>query len=162
MKKFYQPKTIIFSEGDPVLGGFFLKSGTVKVLSTSNDGEETLLHLANAGSYLGIFEIFLNQKNRQTRIETVTKVEITPLSRDEVLTKLDHLAVLKSLSLMLGLIEDRIFMAHHMNIDERVIYCKKIVKKECLTRRLVSDFTLISYESVLRSQELKNLFIKIA
>lgn len=49
----YKAGAIVFKEGDPVTGIYFIFSGKVKVYNTGPDGRSQIVRLANSGNILG-------------------------------------------------------------------------------------------------------------
>lgn len=54
----YRRKQIIFYEGNPVVGIYFIQSGKVKLYKTSNDGKQQILRIAQGGDVLGHSSLF--------------------------------------------------------------------------------------------------------
>jgi CRP-like cAMP-binding protein len=59
--RLYKKKQIIFFEGSPSIGVYFIKEGLVKKYKTGNDGKEHVFYLSKAGDLIGYHAILSNE-----------------------------------------------------------------------------------------------------
>ncbi len=83
----------IFREGDPADALFIVKSGLVKLVSLSTEGEESILHILRPGDLFG--EVIIERRIRPFTAVALTDVTVSRLKRNDLL---DLLASLPSLS----------------------------------------------------------------
>jgi CRP-like cAMP-binding protein len=65
-RRLYQKKQILFYEGNPTVGIFYIHSGRVKIYKTGPEGKQLILRIANAGDILGLESIFVGQSSTST------------------------------------------------------------------------------------------------
>ncbi len=89
----YSPGETIFYEGDPASALFILETGLVKLISLSEAGEESILHILHPGEIFG--ELVVLEEKRPFSAVALTDVTVTRLGRKDLL---DLLSSLPSLS----------------------------------------------------------------
>lgn len=82
----FPEKAVIFSEGDPSDALCILKSGLVKLVSLSEKGAETILHILRPDEIFG--ELLLAEERRQFSAVAMTDVLVTVVPRANVLDML--------------------------------------------------------------------------
>jgi len=83
----------IFSEGDPADAMFIVKEGLVRLVSDSNTGAETILHMLKPGEVFG--ELFFAEERRAFDAVAGTDVAVTVIARknfEEILASLPAVA----------------------------------------------------------------------
>lgn len=75
----YAEGATIFSEGDPADAMFIVAEGLVKLVSVSNTGAETILHILKAGEIFG--ELFFAEERRAFDALAGTDVVVTVIPR---------------------------------------------------------------------------------
>lgn len=75
----YPPASTIFSEGDPSDAVFILKTGRVKLISVSEKGTQTILHILKPDDVFG--ELFLAQPKRPFTAIALNDVMVTVIPR---------------------------------------------------------------------------------
>lgn len=83
--------TTIFHEGDPADALYIVKSGLVKLISLSEKGTESILHILRPGKIFG--ELILNEEKRPFSAVSVTDVVVSRLKRKSLLALLSSLPV---------------------------------------------------------------------
>jgi CRP-like cAMP-binding protein len=78
-RRFPQGKTI-FCAGDPCHSLYILKSGIVKLVSVSDKGNETILHILKPGEIFG--ELLLSRERRAFTVRTAQDSVVTVISRE--------------------------------------------------------------------------------
>jgi CRP/FNR family transcriptional regulator len=79
----YPPDAVIFHEGDPANALYILTSGVVKLISLSEKGVESILHILRPGEIFG--ELIIDEKKRPFSAVTVTDVTVSILKRNALL-----------------------------------------------------------------------------
>jgi CRP-like cAMP-binding protein len=72
--------TTIFCAGDPSHSLYILKSGIVKLISVSEKGSETILHILKPGEIFG--ELLLSRERRAFTVRTAEDSVVTVISRE--------------------------------------------------------------------------------
>jgi CRP-like cAMP-binding protein len=75
----YRKGTTIFSKGDPADSLYIVKDGRVRVLSLSDKGTETILHILKQGAIFG--ELLLSEEKRALTATAGTDVLVTVISK---------------------------------------------------------------------------------
>jgi len=75
----YRQGATIFSKGDPADSLYIVKEGRVRILSLSDKGTETILHILKAGAVFG--ELLLSEEKRVLTAVGGTDVLVTVLSK---------------------------------------------------------------------------------
>jgi CRP/FNR family transcriptional regulator len=75
----YRQGATIFSRGDPSDSLYIVKEGRVRILSLSDKGTETILHILKPGSIFG--ELLLSEERRALTAVAGTDVVVTVLSK---------------------------------------------------------------------------------
>ena len=78
---------ILFAEGDPVDSLVVVRSGRLKVFSTSTNGDELLLTIAESGETLGEVAVF-DAGERSATVEAMEPAEVVLVPRDAVVAAL--------------------------------------------------------------------------
>jgi CRP/FNR family cyclic AMP-dependent transcriptional regulator len=78
-KRRYAKGATVFSEGDPGDAMFIVEEGLVKLLSVSNTGAETILHILKPGEIFG--ELFFAEERRAFDAVAGTEVVVTVIPR---------------------------------------------------------------------------------
>ncbi len=89
----YPPGATIFAKGDPGDSVFFVKEGLVRLVSVSEKGAETILHLFKPGDVFG--ELILSEERRAFSAVAATDVLVGVVSRrnfEELLSSLPSVA----------------------------------------------------------------------
>jgi CRP/FNR family cyclic AMP-dependent transcriptional regulator len=89
--RFYNPGDILFQEGDPSGGLYFIQSGKVEVYR-SRDGTDVLLGTLGAGEILGTLTVF-NGDPRTASARAVSKVEVQYMSSSSLTSGLNKIPV---------------------------------------------------------------------
>lgn len=76
----------IFSKGDPSDAIYILNSGVVRLISVSDSGAETILHILRPGAIFG--ELLLSEENRAFTAIANTEVTATVISKSNFVTLL--------------------------------------------------------------------------
>lgn len=83
----YDPRQVVFAQGDPADALFYLKSGKVKVTVVSHQGKEAVVAILGAGEFFG--EGCLNgQSNRLTSAVALEDSKIARIERAVILRTL--------------------------------------------------------------------------
>ncbi|MGH7371110.1 MAG: Crp/Fnr family transcriptional regulator [Candidatus Methylomirabilales bacterium] len=82
----YVKGTTVFSEGDPSDALYIVKEGLVKLVSVSEKGAETILHILKADEVFG--ELFLAEGQRPFTAVAIEDVVLTVVPRENFLTLL--------------------------------------------------------------------------
>ena len=75
----YKKDATIFSKGDPANAFFILKEGRVRILSLSDKGTETIVHILKDGAIFG--ELLLSEEQRAFTAVAGTDALVTVLSK---------------------------------------------------------------------------------
>ena len=75
----YRKGAAIFSKGDPANALFIVKEGRVRILSLSEKGTETIVHILKEGAIFG--ELLLSEENRAFTAIAGTDALVTVLSK---------------------------------------------------------------------------------
>ncbi|HVE98011.1 MAG TPA: Crp/Fnr family transcriptional regulator [Mycobacteriales bacterium] len=78
---------ILFAQGDPVDSLVIVRSGRLKVFSTSSNGDELLLAIADSGETLGEVAVF-DAGERSATVEAMEPSEVVLVPRQEVIAAL--------------------------------------------------------------------------
>jgi len=81
----YKRKQIIFYEGHPVVGIYFIRSGKVKLYKTSLDGKQQILKIAQEGDVLGQASLFTEAPHSATA-EVIDEASVCFLDKARFLT----------------------------------------------------------------------------
>jgi CRP/FNR family cyclic AMP-dependent transcriptional regulator len=89
-KTLYQfgPKQIIFSQGQPADGVFYIQKGSVKLSVLSKQGKEATLALLGPGDFLGEGCIASDQAIRMATATATTDCSVLKIERNEILRTL--------------------------------------------------------------------------
>src|SRR3990172_6857231 len=85
----YRKGAAIFSKGDPSSALFIVKSGKVRILSLSDKGTETIVHILKEGAIFG--ELLLSEEMRFFTAIAATDVLVTVLSKGSLVELLTAL-----------------------------------------------------------------------
>lgn len=80
----YQPKQIIFAQGDVADAVFYVRKGRVKLTVVSGEGKEAVVAIEGSDEFLGE-GCLIGQARRRTTATAMTECEITRIDKDEVL-----------------------------------------------------------------------------
>ncbi|HVF18801.1 MAG TPA: Crp/Fnr family transcriptional regulator [Mycobacteriales bacterium] len=78
---------VLFAEGDPVDSLAVVRSGRLKIYSTSTNGDELLLKIAETGDILGEVALF-DDGDRSATVQAMEPTEVVLVPRDAVLAAL--------------------------------------------------------------------------
>ena len=78
-ERMYRKGTTIFSKGDPANALCIVKDGRVRILSLSDKGTETIVHILKQGSIFG--ELLLSEEKREFTAVASTDARVTVLSK---------------------------------------------------------------------------------
>ncbi len=112
----FPPDAAIFHEGDPANALYLLTSGVVKLVSLSEKGTESILHILRPGEIFG--ELIVDEKRRPFSAVTVTGVTVSLLRRNALLALLSsHPAFSRNFLSMLStrLLQVEKEFADHLN-----------------------------------------------
>lgn len=62
----YRRGQVVFYEGTPLLGIYFIRSGKIKLYKTSEDGKQQILRIAVTGDVMGHSSLFTNRPHLMT------------------------------------------------------------------------------------------------
>lgn len=115
---------VLYYEGTRPLGVFCINSGVVKVYKTASNGKEQILHLAQRGELLGCAAL-LGEGNHSNSSRIIEDARICFVPRDIFMQSLFHNSefsrrVAKSLSLELGVMEEKLINASQKSVKERL------------------------------------------
>ena len=79
----FPPDAVIFREGDPADALFIVKTGLVKLVSLSERGTDSILHILRPGEIFG--ELVIHEEKRPFTAVSVTKVTASRLKRKDLL-----------------------------------------------------------------------------
>lgn len=79
----YRKGTTIFSKGDPAHSLYIVKEGNVRILSLSDKGAETIVHILKEGAIFG--ELLLSEERRAFTAVADTDARVTVLSKTGLL-----------------------------------------------------------------------------
>jgi CRP/FNR family cyclic AMP-dependent transcriptional regulator len=79
----FPPDAAIFHEGDPADALYIVKAGIVKLISLSEKGTESILHILRPGGIFG--ELIVNEEKRPFSAVTVTDVTVSLMKRTTLL-----------------------------------------------------------------------------
>ena len=82
IRELYQPREVLFHEGDPASYLFALRSGQLKLTSSMSDGRQQILRIAVSGQLLGIET--LNGQRYPFTAEALTDVVACKISHDDL------------------------------------------------------------------------------
>jgi CRP-like cAMP-binding protein len=85
----YRQGATIFSRGDPSDSLYIVKDGRVRILSLSDKGMETILHILKPGAIFG--ELLLSEERRALTAVAWTDVLVTVLSKERLVELLSSL-----------------------------------------------------------------------
>jgi CRP/FNR family transcriptional regulator, cyclic AMP receptor protein len=80
----YRQRQIIFSQGEPSLSVFYLRSGSVKIAVASSSGKEAVIALLHPGDFFGEGCI-AGQSLRVARASAITPVTVLEIEKREML-----------------------------------------------------------------------------
>lgn len=117
---------ILYYEGTKPLGVFCINSGVVKVYKTASNGKEQIIHLAQAGDFLG-YSSLLGEENYGNSAMIIEEAKICFIPRDSFLNTLFantpfFKRITKALSHELGVMEEKLTDATQKSIRERLAY----------------------------------------
>lgn len=62
----YQKRQVLFYEGNPIAGVYFIQSGRAKIYKIGPEGKQHILHIAQSGDVLGLESIFAGERFTST------------------------------------------------------------------------------------------------
>lgn len=77
----YQPGQTIFYQGNPSMGIFCVKSGTIALRKLDAHGNETIVRLAHTGQTLG-YQTYFSGEKYDTTAQTLTTAEVCFIDKD--------------------------------------------------------------------------------
>ncbi len=83
----FRPQAVIFSKGDPGDNLYIIREGKVWILSISDKGTETIVHILSKGAVFG--ELLLSEEKREFTAVAGTEVRVSALSKRGLLEALD-------------------------------------------------------------------------
>ncbi|HQT98845.1 MAG: Crp/Fnr family transcriptional regulator [Desulfobacteria bacterium] len=86
----YRKGAAIFSKGDPCDALFILKSGKVRILSLSDKGTETIVHILKEGAIFG--ELLLSEEKRAFTAVAGTEALVTVLPKGSLVELLSSIS----------------------------------------------------------------------
>jgi CRP/FNR family cyclic AMP-dependent transcriptional regulator len=84
---YYPVRSVLFREGEPPVGIFIVKRGTVKLFMTSSKGRAVILRIARAGEILGLSSVLSGDPYLATA-ETLEDTEVSYVEREPFLETL--------------------------------------------------------------------------
>ncbi len=133
--KTYKKKTEIFAEGDTPLNVYFVKSGTVKLFKSHQDGKEFITAICNSNDFFGYEAILENTPYNESAV-AMQDTELIIISRQ------DFMALLQAPDV------SRVFIS---------LLCKKISEKEQQLLHLAyNSVRQRTAESLLKVSQLKD------
>jgi CRP/FNR family cyclic AMP-dependent transcriptional regulator len=120
----FKPGVVLFHEGDPGAALFLLEAGHVKIVHTSPDGEETVLHIYGPGEHLGEIAL-LDGAPRSATAVALDQVEARMLFRQPFLALLERrpsaaLAVMSGLAGMIRRLNEQVQDAAFLDAPSRL------------------------------------------
>lgn len=122
----YIPGEMIFMEGDPCKGLYFVESGLVGVRKIDVDGNSTLVRLASKGDTLG-YRPFLAKQSHRASTDVIEDAKVCFINADTVRKVLQNNhelgeQFLERTAKALGDIEDRLYEMTSLNVDTRFVH----------------------------------------
>ncbi len=105
----FPPDAAIFHEGDPANALLILKKGLVKLVSLSENGTDTILHILRPGEIFG--ELIFNDARRPFSAVAMTDVTVSILKRKDLLDLFSSLPAF--LHNFLGMLSSRMLRVEH-------------------------------------------------
>lgn len=123
-KRVYKKGEVIYYEDTPAFGFYYIKSGTIKIFSSDNNGKEVILRLATSGDIFG-HGYLLGQKNHMNSSQAVEDTICHFIDGSEFQTMMmrnPYLMgiVMKKIGHELSLIQDRCVDLMKKNVRERL------------------------------------------
>jgi CRP-like cAMP-binding protein len=118
----YQPKQIVFAQGDAADSVFYVRKGKVKLTVVSGDGKEAVVAIEGSDEFLGE-GCLIGQTTRRATATAMTECEITEISKEEILRMIQQIPAFAQtfISRILAKnarIEDDL-VDHHFNSTEK-------------------------------------------
>ncbi len=122
----YEPGDVIFMEGAPCKGLYFVESGLVGVRKIDQDGQYSLIRLAGKGDTLG-YRPFLAKQPHRAAAEIIEDARVCFIDAPTVRGILQNnhelgLQFLERTAQALGEAEERLFEMAVLNVDTRIIH----------------------------------------
>lgn len=122
-RKEFKKGEVIFSEGEPPVGLYFIESGSVKIYKREPDNTERILHLASKGDILGLHSV-VNGHDYSNSAVAISASKVYFIAADEFLQIVESnntykLLVMKSLCSRIDSLEDHIVRVNDKKTDER-------------------------------------------
>lgn len=130
--RLYKKKQVIFFEGSPSVGVYFIKEGLVKKYKTGNDGKEHVFYLSKAGDLIGYHAILSDEYYfdsaaaiKDSVISFIPKdVFLEMLKKSPVLSNL----LIKTISHEFGVMINNWTIRSNMSVRERLALNLLILK----------------------------------
>jgi CRP-like cAMP-binding protein len=121
--KVFKKGEVIFSEGEPPAGLYFIESGSVKIFKREPDNTERIMHLASKGDILGLHSVVNNHDYSNSAV-AISVSKVCFIAADEFLQIVESsntykLLVMKSLCSRIDSLEDHIVRVNDKKTDER-------------------------------------------
>ena len=98
----HPPREFIFTEGDPSLWLYLVRSGRVKILKHSRAGKDVVLELLGPGDIFGGVAV-LEQRPFPATAQAIESTEVLKIPRDALLALSGrHPSIVRELALMIG------------------------------------------------------------
>ncbi len=122
----HPPGDVIFLEGAPCKGLYFVEGGLVGIRKTDRDGQSSLVRLASKGDTLG-YRPFLAKQHHRAQADVIEHARVCFVDAHTVRTILQNnhqlgLQFLERTAKALGETEERLFEMAVLNVDTRVIH----------------------------------------
>jgi CRP/FNR family transcriptional regulator/CRP/FNR family cyclic AMP-dependent transcriptional regulator len=85
IRKKYKKNETIFYEGDPGAEMFIVRSGQIKILTTSADGKEMILGVLLPGDFFGEMSLLDNQPRSAMAVATAKETELLIIRQEDFL-----------------------------------------------------------------------------
>lgn len=120
---FFKKGEVIFKEGEPPAGLYFVESGSVKIYKNEPDNTERIMHLAVKGDILGLHSV-VNGHDYSNSAVALSETKTSFIAADEFLNIVESsntykLLVMKSLCSRIDSLEDHIVRVNDKKTDER-------------------------------------------
>lgn len=163
----YQPRQVIFYEGNKPFGLYCISSGKVKIYKIDPDGHQQIVRLAGPGDVIG-YRCLLSDQAYSATAETLEDAEVCFVDKNTFLHVLEThpstaFHVMSALATDLGRAEQQIVNLTHKNIRERLAelflvfekkYGEKVGKNVrlniLLTREELAELIGTTQESLIR------------
>ncbi|MFO1430057.1 MAG: Crp/Fnr family transcriptional regulator [Candidatus Competibacteraceae bacterium] len=132
--RLFEPKEVIFNQGEPGRHMFIVASGTVRISILSEEGREMILGTFGPGDVFGEIALF-DGKARTATVTAISACECLVLERQEFLAFLEQQprAAIKLLAALAGrlrrtneIIEDTLFLNLPSRLAKKLLYLAEI------------------------------------